>query len=66
MAKKQMTGEKCYKSFFRDEASGGEDSESKSSLELSHDSEQRPQGGTFVGKTQMTHYKEVMSCLAIS
>ena len=51
---------------FRDEAIGGEDSKSEASSELLHDSELRMQGGTFVGKKQMTHYTWMMMCLAIS
>jgi len=41
---------KVLQELFRDEASGGEDSKSESSSELSRDSEPSTQGSTFVGK----------------
>ena len=40
MAKKRMTSKQVLEELFRDEASGGEDSDSESSSELSDDSEQ--------------------------
>jgi len=49
---------------FRDEASGGEDSESESSWELSDDSEQMSdatgRGAALCRKTQMTHIGHVV------